>query len=430
MRALVLVAFVFGRCLPAHDVPSDATAHLLVKPAANRKLHLLARVPLRAIRDIDFPVQGPGYLDLDKLAPLLPDAATLWIGNFVELRENGVRLSKPRLAGIRIALPSDRSFASFDAAARHFSDPPLQNPANVLAAQVFLDVDYEYETASEQSAFSIRPGLAHLAARVTTALVFYAPNGAVRAYQFHGDPGLVPLDPRWTEAARRFIALGFGHILGGIDHLLFLACLVIPVRRLVPLVWIVTAFTLAHSITLLASAYGFAPGVLWFPPLIETLIAASIVYMAVENLVGGIASGQRRQRWLYAFGFGLVHGFGFSFALHETLQFAGSHLLTALFAFNFGVELGQLLALGVLVPLLALFFRHLVDERMGIVILSALIAHSGWHWMTERGAQLMRYSFEWPELNLAFLATTMRWAAAVLILGALVRLARARLRPD
>ena len=72
----------------------------------------------------------------------------------------------------------------------------------------------------------------------------------------------------------------------------------IPVRRLRPLVIIVTAFTVAHSITLFASAFGFAPDALWFPPLIETLIAATIVFMALENIVGINPS----RRWIYAFG--------------------------------------------------------------------------------------------------------------------------------
>ena len=80
--------------------------------------------------------------------------------------------------------------------------------------------------------------------------------------------------------------LGFCHILDGTDHLLFLFCLVIPFRRFRSLVAVVTAFTVAHSITLIASAYNLAPDALWFPPLIETLIATSIVYMALENIVG------------------------------------------------------------------------------------------------------------------------------------------------
>ena len=94
---------------------------------------------------------------------------------------------------------------------------------------------------------------------------------------------------------------------------------------------------------------------------------------------------------MITFGFGLVHGFGFSFALRETLQFAGSHLLTSLLSFNVGVELGQLLVLALLVPALELLFRFVVAERIGTIILSALVAHTGWHWMIERGAVLMQF---------------------------------------
>src|SRR5207247_3251018 len=127
---------------------------------------------------------------------------------------------------------------------------------------------------------------------------------------------LVRIDPRWRQASLRFLQPGFAHILHGIDHLLFVFCLVIPFRTIRPLIAIVTSFTVAHSITLFASAAGFAPGALWFPPLIEVLIALSIVYMAFENIVGP----RLDRRWLIAFGFGLIHGFGFSFALRRSLQ--------------------------------------------------------------------------------------------------------------
>jgi HupE / UreJ protein. len=187
--------------------------------------------------------------------------------------------------------------------------------------QVYLDALLEYPVQSEKSPFSIRPGFERLAASVVTVLRFAVRGGEVRAFEFQGDPGLVPLDPGWFQVARRFVELGFFHILQGFDHLLFLLCLVIPFRSFRPLILIVTAFTVAHSLTLIASAFGLAPDRLWFPPLIEALIAASIVYMALENIVG---TGTQRRRWMMAFGFGLVHGFGFSFALRDTLQFAGS----------------------------------------------------------------------------------------------------------
>src|SRR6202158_6324077 len=277
---------------------------------------------------------------------------------------------------------------------------------------MMLHVLFESPLQSDQYLFSIHPALDRLAARVVIALRFLPPGGAVRAFEFLGDPGLVHLDPGWFQAAGQFVKLGFFHILDGTDHLLFLFCLVIPFRRFRALIPVVTAFTVAHSITLIASAYDVAPDALWFPPLIEMLIAISIVYMALENIVGRSSV---RRRWMIAFGFGLVHGFGFSFALRQTLQFAGSHLLTSLLSFNVGVELGQLLVLVLLIPMLEFLFRFVVAERMGTIILSALVAHTGWHWMIERGEILRQFRFEWPPFNAAFLATVLFWLMLLVI---------------
>ena len=145
------------------------------------------------------------------------------------------------------------------------------------------------------------------------------------------------------------------------------------------------------------------------------LIAVSIVYMALENIV----SPALRRRWMITFGFGLVHGFGFSFALRDSLQFAGSHLLTSLLSFNVGVEIGQLVVLVLAVPALDLLFRYGVAERVGTIVLSALVAHTAWHWTTERGAVLARYRFEWPVWDAALLAALLQWLmVAVALAGA------------
>jgi hypothetical protein len=135
------------------------------------------------------------------------------------------------------------------------------------------------------------------------------------------------------------------------------------------------------------------------------LIAASIVYMALENIVGT----RWQRRWIVAFAFGLVHGFGFSFVLSETLQFAGSHLLTSLLAFNLGVELGQLLVILLVAPLLNLAFRNARAERIGTIILSALLAHSGWHWMSDRAGAFAQYGVSWPA---ASPASALQWLLA------------------
>ena len=151
--------------------------------------------------------------------------------------------------------------------------------------------------------------------------------------------------------------------------------------------------------------------------------------MALENIVyaalGKLGSDISR-RWIIAFAFGLVHGFGFSFALRESLQFAGDHLMTALFGFNVGVEIGQIAVLLVLIPALDLIFRYLVAEWLGVIVMSALIAHVAWHWMIERGEQLAKFPF--PKIDAAFLASAMRGLMAMMILALAVLLANSWLK--
>jgi hypothetical protein len=405
-------ALASPRVANAHDIPSTVTVLMFVR-AEPGTLRVLVRAPLAAMRDINWPERALGYLDLVKAQPLARDAAQLWINDYLQLYVNGEALPKGRLIATRISLPSDRAYSGYATALATTTGAPLPETTDVPWNQTALDVLLEYPITAAEPNIAIRPLLARLGVSTTTVLHFITADGTERAYQYHGDPGLVRLDPRWFHAAWQFVKLGVRHILGGIDHLLFVFCLVIPFRRFRPLVLIVTAFTVAHSITLASAALGVVPDALWFPPLIETLIAASILYMALENVIGA----QLHRRWLIAFGFGLVHGFGFSFALKESLQFAGSHLAVSLFTFNLGVEIGQILVLALAVPLVSLLFKRVVAERIGIIILSAFVAHTAWHWMVERGATLSEYSFTMPAFDLAFVASAMR-AAIVLLIAA------------
>ena len=415
--AVLMVGLLFA--LPslqtsAHDIPSDVTIQAFVRPQG-QLLRVLVRVPLEAMQDMSFPTTGPGYLDFARAraSGQFRDAAMLWIGANMELYEEKVRLPSPQIVAARVSLPSDKSFANYDDALVHVTGRLLPGDTQLIWRQGMLDILFQYAIRSDRSDFSIRPTHARLGLRVITVLRFLPPGGAVRAFEYLGDPGLVRLDPRWHQAARRFVELGFFHILDGLDHLLFLACLVIPFRRLRALVPVITAFTVAHSITLIASAYGLAPDALWFPPLVEMLIATSIVYMAFENIVGA----KVRRRWMITFGFGLVHGFGFSFALQEKLQFAGAHLLTSLLSFNVGVELGQLLVLIVFIPMLEILFRFVVAERIGTILLSAVVAHTGWHWMGERADVLRQYLLTWPAPGLASPVNVLRWLLLIPLLA-------------
>jgi hypothetical protein len=396
----------------AHDIPSDVTVQAFMKPEGHT-LRVLVRLPLKAVMDVEFPRREREFVDLARVDQSLHDAATAALSNNIELYEGDTLLANPRIVSTRMSLESDRSFATYDAALAHVMGPALSDETTIFWEQGILDALFEYPIQSDRSYFSLHAAFDRFGLKVVTALQFLPPGGIIRAYALEGDAGLVHLDPRWYQAAANFVKMGFFHILDGTDHLLFLLCLVIPFRRVRPLIPIVTAFTVAHSITLIASAYNYAPDVLWFPPLIETLIATSVFYMALENIVV-LHPGRR---WIITFLFGLVHGFGFSFGLQHTLQFAGSYLLTSLLSFNVGVELGQLLVLAIAVPLLNILFKHVVAERMGTIILSVLVAHTAWHWMLERFDVLRQ--FPYPAITAAGLAMALRWAIVVVAIAAI-----------
>ena len=403
----LIVALTCVARVSAHDIPRDVTVQAFAKPE-DHTFRLLVRIPLKAIMDIEFPRRERDYVDLERIDQSLRDASMIWLARKIELYEEDALVPEARILSTRVSLESDRSFDSYEHALAHVTGPSLTNDTSIFWEQGILDVLFEYPIQSDRSHFAIHMAFDRLGISVVTALRFLPPGGVVRPYELEGDAGLVPLDPRWHQAVLRFVTLGFFHILDGTDHLLFLFCLVIPFRRIWTLVPIVTAFTAAHSITLIAAAYNYAPGALWFPPLIETLIATSIVYMALENIA--VVTPQRR--WMITFLFGLVHGFGFSFGLQHTMQFAGSHLLTSLLSFNLGVELGQLLVLVLMVPALDILFRFVVAERMGTIILSALVAHTAWHWMIDRFGVLRQ--FPWPQATAADLASGIRWLMALI----------------
>jgi hydrogenase/urease accessory protein HupE len=152
---------------------------------------------------------------------------------------------------------------------------------------------------------------------------------------------MVPSQPNSLEVARTYFLFGVEHILLGIDHLLFVLALLLLVNGTRRIIATVTAFTLAHSITLAGATLGFVhmPG----PP-IEAAIALSIAFVASEIIHGrqGRAGLTERYPWVVAFTFGLLHGFGFSAALTE-IGLPQNSIPIALLFFNIGVEIGQLL---------------------------------------------------------------------------------------
>lgn len=416
IRALgpLLLALALAAPAMAHEVPARVTVTGFVAPAGDT-LTVLLRVPLSALRDFDFPRRGPGYLDIAAAEPMLRDAARLWLADEMAVFADGRPRGAPRLAARRVSLPSNQAFRDYSRALAQVRGPALPADTDLYWQQALLDVEFGYPIADPEAEFALDLRFAQLGEQTVTALQFLPADGAPRVFRYQGNPGRVALDPGWLEATGQFTALGVRHVLGGLDHLLFVICLVLPFRRVRPLVMLVTAFTLAHSLTLAAAALGLTPRGAWFPPLIESLIAASIFYLALENLFAV----NLRRRWLSAFGFGLIHGFGFAFALTDSLQFAGSHLIVSLAAFNVGIELGQLAVVALALAALALAFRLGAPRRFALLVLSVLVAHTAWHWLLERGGVLLNYPWSVPELTAAWGADALRWLLLALAAGTL-----------
>lgn len=412
------VIWALAPACAAHDIPTDVHVRMYVKTEGDG-LTVLVRVPMEAMRDFAFVTRGPGYLDLAEVGPQVEDAVERWLVNDLKLYEEDELLPDPSIVAVRVALPSDRAFESFETARAAIAADRLPLDTDLYWGQALVDAALEYPVDSDASRFSVEPTFARLALRTVTEIRYVGPDGRMRGLSVVGDPGRIELEPSPLPVLARFVAAGFEHVLGGMDHLLFLLALVLPVLAIRPLVVVVTAFTLAHSFTLGAMMLDLVPSGLWFPSFVELAIAASILYMGLENLLRV----SLERRWLVGFGFGLVHGFGFSFALRDSLQFAGDHILVSLAGFNVGIELGQLLVLVAMVPVLRLATRW-VPGRGLTIVLSVLVAHTAWHWLVERWAVFSAYSISLPTLDGAFVLGAMRWLILLLAAAFVVWLLR------
>ncbi len=182
--------------------------------------------------------------------------------------------------------------------------------------------------------------------------------------------------PGALEVAWEYTVLGVEHILFGVDHVVFLLGLILVGGRWRQLVAMITAFTLAHSVTLALAVLGVvAPS----PRLIEPIIALSVAYVGVENFIVKDAG----KRWRIAGAFGLIHGFGFAGALGE-VGLPKENLAVALATFNVGVELGQLALMALTVPLVLRLRKQEWFVPRGVQALSAAVAVAGLVWFVTR----------------------------------------------
>lgn len=168
-----------------------------------------------------------------------------------------------------------------------------------------------------------------------------------------------------------FFRLGFEHILTGYDHLLFLLALIIVTKEWRSLLTVISAFTIAHSTTLILSALE----IISLPPILtESLIALSIVYVGIENVVRK----ETKNRWIVAGSFGLIHGAGFSGHLTDILKgmLGSGNIWSPLIGFNIGIEAGQLVVIAIALPLM-LLLKKFGEEREIVIEISRVIAAVG-----------------------------------------------------
>lgn len=189
--------------------------------------------------------------------------------------------------------------------------------------------------------------------------------------------------PTLSSTMQRYLVTGIEHIFLGYDHVAFLIAVVLWARRLIPVIKIVTAFTIAHSITLSLAALGI---VVVPSRIVEPAIAASIVVVAVENFFSRDIDG----RWRVTFAFGLIHGFGFASVLQE-IGLPPDAVVPALAAFNIGVEIGQVAIVAIVLPLLGMFDRLTAADRAAparatrlVYAVSLAISLLGSYWFLTR----------------------------------------------
>lgn len=194
---------------------------------------------------------------------------------------------------------------------------------------------------------------------------------------FECDLAALPIPHTRPHAFRGFLLLGIEHILLGFDHLAFLFALLIAGGKAREAVKIITSFTVAHSITL-----GLATmDVVKVPPgIVEPLIAASIIFVGLEN----IFRREIKRRWLLTFAFGLVHGFGFASALGEIGVGSGLRAVAPLLSFNLGVEIGQIAIAALILPLIWKLRQQPQFVIRYVPACSILVALAGGYWLIER----------------------------------------------
>jgi len=394
------------------DLPPQIVVQGFVKQE-NDRIRLVVRVPLVLLSTFGFPKRGPGYLDLANIDDKLQVAASA-TGQQIKLALGGMPLVPADAKG-RLSRLSDRSFRQYETALAHFDEPPLPLDTDLFWNQGFFDARFEYPAPAASGTLAVRIDIApELGNRLKVRLQYLPVGDEARTYEISGAAGWISLDPKWHEAAWLFMKAGFVQPFT-IDRFVFLACLVAPFRRLRSLLAFVVMFAATQATTLTAVARGTVESSLWLPAVVASALAAASIGLAVGNL----AAPSLRRRWFIGAVIGSLGGFGLGHVLAELLQFAGGHPLPSLISFNTGLALGEIAALLIVFIALRLLFRSVLGPMLGVVVLSAVLGHVAWHWMTDGNQALAHDLGHAVSEGWAPAAPILWWMLPAVIVGAL-----------
>jgi hypothetical protein len=389
-----------------HDLPQDTVMHAFLRVQGG-EAHLLVRVPLDLLHGISWPTNHGEYAVND--SPAAVSQALDALGHAILIWQDGERLT-PTISSGQLAALGDLSFANPEAAAAHIAQP-VDAGLKIAVDLGYLDAHFVYPIRPAPAVFSIQSRVAEDLQELSKLIVQFLPDGSNRggAMTISAQSGKVALNPDRRQAALGFVLVGMQDFLADADCLLFIVCLMIPFRRARDFAAPYAAFVLANIISLAGTAFGFAQDSVWFAALAASVSAVLIFFLALGNIFG--AHLQRRRLWTGLFGF--VLGFEFAQLLAGRLQFAGGHSQIALWFFAFGIDLGALLALALIFAGLGLILRGARAGRIGIIVLSAIVAHTSWHWMIDRVEVLWR--MPWPPMTMAGFYHLTQWIFAVLL---------------
>jgi len=335
------------------------------------------------------------YVDFEAIAE---DAEVLAMlvgnGHIISTAQEGELT--PEFRALRVhPVGTQPGFATLDEAKAVMAQEPQIRPAgSVFVGDAVVDVELFYQVTAPVSNYTLSsnldPGLPGQEDTANLILDYVPGNQQVfRSRGLMEQPVEVSLS-KW-DAAATFISEGVRHILEGIDHVLFVICLVISAKTISALLTRVTGFTVGHSVTLAMGFFGFVPSAAWFVPIVETGIAISIVYAAMlaiwPRFAGDVGN---RQMLVITAAIGLLHGLGFSFVLQKILQVDAPNIWQSLLAFNVGVEIGQVAIVLIVWPTLLLVKKLNVQlwtfARIGLAAGCMMIAL---FWTVERMAQVV-----------------------------------------